>query len=132
MGRRQQEVLRRPVAPAREAPAQEGYRYEQPAPRRRRPGRAGVRAILLVLSWTLRLAAIALAGLVVLDAFTVGNRMTLMQLTARAAQLLPSSLAGLYVLDTPFGGAFRGDFAIASVCLFVLDWVCARIRRALA
>lgn len=106
--------------------------YDQPVPRRHRPGRAGARGILLVLSWLFRLAAIALAVLVVLDAFTVGNRMTLMQLTARAAELLPSSLAGLYVLDTPFGGAFRGDFAIASVVLFVLDWVCARIRRALA
>lgn len=90
-----------------------------------------VRVLLLLLAWVLRLAAIGLAALVVLDAFTLGNRLAVLQVTTYVTSLLPDALAGVYVLDTPFGGAFRGDFAIASLALFVLDWVCMRIRRAL-
>lgn len=129
----------------RRQPAPRGYAepyddrggYVQPEPARagRRPerhggaGRATARTVLLFLSWVFRLAALVYAALVVVDSFTFGNRLMVLQLTSRATELLPSSLAGLYVLDTPFGGAFRGDFAIASVALFVLDWICARIRR---
>lgn len=100
-------------------------------PRRPSLGRRTARGILLLLSWAFRICALALVALVVLNSLTLGNRLALMQVTARVTQLLPRQLSGVYVLDTPFGGAFRGDFAIMAVILFVLDWICARIRRSL-
>ena len=38
---------------------------------------------------------------------------------------------GILCVATPFGGMFRGDFAIVSVALFVIDWVCLRIAASL-
>ncbi len=46
--------------------------------------------------------------------------------------LMPDQVAGTHVYSSPFGGAFRGDFAIASVVLFVADWAlmrCAAVVR---
>lgn len=124
---------RRPPAQAQRppmAPSPEGYAYQPqaPAPEPERT-HAVARGILLLVSWLFRIGAWVLVALVIANSFTVGNRVTLMRLTERVTQLLPTELAGLYVLDTPFGGAFRGDFAIAAIVLFVLDWIVARIRR---
>ena len=38
--------------------------------------------------------------------------------------LVPRALAGRFVVETPFGGAFRGDLALMSTLLFVADWCC--------
>lgn len=127
---------RRPAPQAgRPAMAPRGYAVdarEDEGRGRMAPGRDGtgaLRAVLLLVSWALRLMAWALVLLVVVDCFTMGNRLTVMRVTARVAALLPSRLAGVYVIDTPFGGAFRGDFAIAAVVLLLLDWIVARVRR---
>lgn len=133
-----QRPLRRRQAPpqARQpVPSPPGYAYEPSespvVEAAHRHGHGIARGVLLFLSWCFRLAAWGLVALVIVNSFTVGNRVTLMRITERATQMLPDSLAGLYVVDTPFGGAFRGDFAIAAVVLFVLDWIMARIRRRL-
>lgn len=128
---RRQQPQQPPMAPRGyalqpEATAQPSRRRE-----RRHSGHGFARGVLLLVSLLFRLAALGYAALAVVNSFTVGNRVTLMHVTARATELLPQSLAGLYVMDTPFGGAFRGDFAIAAVALFVLDWMFARIRRSL-
>lgn len=142
----QETPLRRRRQPQRPPVAQQGYGYQQPVrqvaypqqgyqaqPQAEEPGRGHglARGVLLLVSWLLRLAALGLVALVVVNCFTMGNRVAIMRLTAQVSQLLPRSLAGLYVLDSPFGGVFRGDFAIAAVVLFVLDWIVARVRRRL-
>lgn len=117
-------------------PGQDGYAEGYAAPRQVEPighGRHVVaRFFLALISWVLRLAAIAVSLVVVLDSFTFATgRTELLQSTALVSSLLPEGLAGLYVLDTPFGGAFRGDFAIAALVLFLVDWILCRIRAAL-
>lgn len=137
--RRQPRPQQPPLAPGgyayRQAPQQPPYQQQgyQPQFEGEEPGRGHglARGILLLVSWALRLAALGLVALVVVNCLTMGNRVAIMRITAQVAQLLPRSLAGLYVIDSPFGGVFRGDFAIAAVVLFVLDWIVARIRRRL-
>ena len=80
----------------------------------------------------LRLAAWALVLLVVADAvLPAGARTYLLGANGVASRLVPGALSGLFVFQTPLGGAFRGDFAIAAVALLALDWICCRAAAAL-
>lgn len=45
--------------------------------------------------------------------------------------MIPAGLSGLLVYTTPLGGAFRGDFFIAAVALFICDWICCRVSASL-
>ena len=45
--------------------------------------------------------------------------------------LVPSALLGRFVYETPFGGVLRGDLALASLILFVVDWTCMRLSDSL-
>ena len=45
--------------------------------------------------------------------------------------MVPSAISGMLVIPTPLGGAFRGDFALLAIALFVVDWACLRIASAL-
>ena len=116
------------------SPAQYRY-YDEQVPRRERPSRAGAgvaRVVLTLVIWVCRLSAIGLSAVVVLDCFSnMRVRVALFNLTAAIASAMPSQLAGMYVIDTPFGGAFRGDFAICAVVLFVADWILCRVRGSL-
>lgn len=51
--------------------------------------------------------------------------------TSFLMSLTPPSLLGLLSIRTPFGGLFRGDFALLACALFFLDWLCLRIRSSL-
>ena len=78
------------------------------------------------------LAAIALAVIFVIAAIpTDATRLLLLRLTNMLPMIVPSALLGQYVVETPFGGILRGDLAIASIILFVLDWLCAKKRSSL-
>lgn len=80
----------------------------------------------------LRLGAIVLAGLVVISAvLTDAHRASLVQALNLTASLMPPVLLGRLVYETPFGGALRGDLAIASLVLFFADWLCVRHAAAL-
>ncbi|MGI6755432.1 MAG: hypothetical protein ACOX4F_05430 [Atopobiaceae bacterium] len=90
---------------------------------------AGTRAALTICAIVARLAALLLSVLTLAGCFsTLRVQVYVFELTALIAQMLPRAISGLYVIDTPFGGAFRGDFALVAALLFVLDWILCRVR----
>lgn len=97
-----------------------------------RSGRRVVSGLLVVLACAARIVAILLVVLVVCDALFSGEfRTALLGLNGTLTSLLPSPLSGSFVLSTPFGGVFRGDFAIAAIMLFVIDWLVTRASASL-
>ena len=89
--------------------------------------RALVGMLLFIL--LLRLAAIGMCALVVVMAVpSLVGRLSLLQVVETVTSLMPSQLAGVLVIPTPFDGAFRGDFGIAAFVLFVVDWLLTRLR----
>lgn len=130
----QQAAYQQPQAAPGAGQPQQPYGYE--APRQVEPVGMGrhlaARAVLAIFSWVLRIAAIVIAGVVVLDSLSLGaGRTELLRVTALISSLIPQGLSGMYVMDTPFGGAFRGDFAIVALVLLVVDWILCRIRASL-
>lgn len=116
-------------APAQQAPyvpqgyipswdAAEGYGVD----RGRRHG--FLSGLLHLLAVLFRLAAIAMALLVIANAFDLGaNRVYVMRVTSAVASLVPSQISGALVYESPLGGALRGDFVVAAIALFVVDWL---------
>ena len=87
---------------------------------------------LRLLSTACRVGAWAL---VVADAvLPAGPRSLLLGINGLVTSIIPGPISGLLVFVTPFGGAFRGDFAIAAVVLLLADWALYRasvsLRRA--
>lgn len=83
--------------------------------------------LLGLLALALRLAALLLAFLVCANALVTGSlRLHLLGLTGLAGRIEPAALSGVLVVPTPFGGALRGDFVIASIILFICDWLLSR------
>lgn len=132
------EPYQRPAVTPVPSPQRQEY---QPAPspvasaiRRATAGPLAFLASIVVwlLGFALRLAAIALSLLVVASALLVGShRASLVSILNMTPLMLPNALFGQFVYETPFGGVFRGDFAIASIILFVLDYVCMRFSTSL-
>ena len=82
---------------------------------------------LRLIALMLRLAAIALSLYVIASAvLTDAHRATLVRISLVINRFVPPALFGQFVFETPFGGAFRGDLAIVSVLMFVVDWLCVR------
>lgn len=95
---------------------------------RRSLGRRALRALALVC----RVAAWALVALVVADAvLPAGPRAWLLDANVAVSGLVPAPVSGLLVVVTPFGGAFRGDFAIVAIVLLALDWALCRLSASL-
>lgn len=87
---------------------------------------------LRVLSLACRALAWALVALVVADALLpAGPRSLFLSLNTMASSLVPGALSGLFVFPTPFGGAFRGDFAVLAIVLLVVDWTLFRLAASL-
>lgn len=94
--------------------------------------RALLPGLLASLARVLRACAWALAALVVADAvLPAGPRSLLLPVNSLVSQLMPAPMSGLFVFQTPFEGAFRGDFAIVAIVLLVLDWICCRVSASL-
>ncbi len=88
--------------------------------------------VLFVIALALRLAAILFAALVVASVFLTGSaRARLISALNLTSLLVPASLMGQFVVESPFGGVFRGDLAIVSIVLFIADYVCMRISASL-
>ena len=111
------------------SPAQQPYLGEDvSAARSRRP--AGplttlAALALRLLALVLRLGAIATSLVVVAAAvLTDAHRATLVRLLNLTSWIVPQGVMGRFVVETPFGGALRGDLVIVSVVLFVADWLC--------
>lgn len=127
-----------PVRPAVPAPAQqapyvgEGYHPSWDTGEGRGRGGHGFAAGLLhLLAILCRLAAIALALLVVANAFDLGaNRIQVVKVTSAVASLVPDSLSGALVFQSPLGGVLRGDFVATAVILLIGDWLFMKASRA--
>lgn len=95
-------------------------------------GRVLLSAVLRLASWVARVGAWGFAALTVACAVLAGPmRVYLLQATSLVGMWMPTALSGVLVFETPFGGALRGDFVIASVVLFIIDWACLRKARSL-
>lgn len=117
-------------------PQADPYLGERSERRSRKPstghGGGAVPVLLSVLSVLCRIAAIALALLSVANAFVLGSlRIRLVAITAMVSSWLPPALSGAFVFETPFGGVLRGDFMVAAVVLFVIDWALAKAAHSL-
>ena len=131
---------RQPHEPVRAVPAPRPDRYEpapSPVPDAIRSRAAGPLTSLEVfalraLALLARVAAIVLAALVVASVFLGGAmRESMLQAMRLTPLLVPSALLGRFVYETPFGGVLRGDLALASLILFVVDWTCMRLSDSL-
>ena len=92
----------------------------------------GASHVLRVVALTCRVAAWALVALVVADALLgVGARTWLLSVNGAVSRLVPGPLSGLFVFQTPFGGAFRGDFALLAIMVLVIDWLLSRVSASL-
>ncbi len=91
-----------------------------------------VRAVLKAIAIVCRVAAWALVALVLADCVVTGSSRTeLLSVNSFVSGLIPDFISGLFVFSTPFGGAFRGDFALAAIILLVIDWICCRVSASL-
>ena len=84
---------------------------------------SGARAALDVAAVVARVLAVVLCVLVFVDSLDLG---TLHTVLLDVNGFVSKSVSGLLVFRTPMGGAFRGDFALVAVALFVIDWLLAR------
>lgn len=74
-----------------------------------------------------RALAAALVSLAVADAVLPAvARTALLSLNGIASRLLPDAISGLFVFQTPLGGALRGDFVLAAIMLLALAWALGR------
>lgn len=100
------------------------------------PARGGIftlaRGLVLLLAWLVRLCAFAMVLLVLLNALSLPFfRTTLSRVTDLITSYLPWARFGILAVDTPFGGVFRGDLAIISLVLFIIDWLLCKLRASL-
>ena len=95
-------------------------------------GRKAGALALTIVAWALRLCGLALTAIVVVLMFSgAAARLGIVNLVIDISRVIPSAIAGYGLVATPMGGVFRLDFAIVAVALFVLDYLCSRIARAL-
>lgn len=100
------------------------------------PSRGGIyaflRGLMLIFAWAVRLCAFAMTIVVLLNAVSPSFlQATLSRVTDLITSYLPWRNIGLLEVDTPFGGVLRGDLAILTLVLFVIDWLLCRIRASL-
>lgn len=77
---------------------------------------------LRALAYLCRAAAIVLSVLVVALCLGTATDLGLVSIVMGLNDFVPTAVSGLLVIPTPLGGAFRGDFFLVAVFLFVLDW----------
>lgn len=97
------------------------------------PSRGGVymvgRGAILMLAWAFRLLAFAGCLLVIANVLSLSwGRHYVTLATDAVTACFPWQSTGLLSVDTPFGGVFRGDLAILTLLLFVIDWALCRVR----
>ena len=106
---------------------------QPPNARRSGPFAALASLGLRALSLCARLAAITISLLVIVASFGANrHRAIVVSLFTRVSALIPAGLQGRLVVETPFGGAFRGDLAVLAVVLFLIDWFCLSYAYSLA
>lgn len=90
------------------------------------------KALLGAVGFAFRFAGWALVALVVVDLFLTGPaRTAVLPLNTLLSRAIPEAISGSFVISTPLGGAFRGDFALVAVLFFLIDWVFCKIASSL-
>ena len=97
------------------------------------PARGGIfaflRGILMIVAVACRLTAIFLFLLITIHFVGLPVlRGPITQLTDAITGALPWGSLNVPVIDTPFGGVFRIDFALMCLLLFILDWLFCKLR----
>ena len=88
--------------------------------------------LLSVCAVVARVVAYAMVLVVLGNTFLSGGaRAALVDITGALSKLVPPLISGLYVFQSPFGGAFRGDIAIVAIVLLVVDWLMLVIASAM-
>lgn len=78
-------------------------------------------------SLALRVCAGVLVGLAVFMLVPLSQlRGAQIDLALAVTSLEPDALAGLLVVATPLGTAFRGDFVLCAAALYLIDWCVGR------
>ncbi|MCH4053858.1 MAG: hypothetical protein LKG38_01845 [Atopobiaceae bacterium] len=100
---------------------------------RRGGGWRGVARVLCVaVAWVARALAILACVAVVASAFGFGAATRGVSVVYGIVLMAtPSFLRGTLSFATILGGAFRGDFAVLALALFLLDWVFIRVSASL-
>lgn len=129
---RREVVASRPYEDTAYVNAPRGVAYdERYADAGRVSGGAAVAAGLLsFFAILLRLLAIALIVLVIVNAIPIGLgnfRVHIVNITGWFDNFIPQALSGRLAIQTVFGGTFRGDLALCSIGLFVIDWLLSRL-----
>lgn len=108
------------------APTSEFYMGDAPA----RGGLHAVgRGLLLILAWAVRLVALCFVFLVLANSLSLPFFLSqLTEVTDLVTSYFPWGTLNVLMVDTPFGGVFRGDFAIIALLMFMLDWLLCRLR----
>lgn len=91
-----------------------------------------LKALLGAVAFALRFLGWGVAALVVADVLAAGPaRAAILPLNTALSRLMSAGLEGLLVIQTPLGGAFRGDFALLAVILFIIDWAICKVAASL-
>ncbi len=98
----------------------------------RSAGTLSVSGVARVLAIVCRVASWLLVALTVCDAVLMGApRSALLGVNGAVLRALPSAISGLFVFQTPFGGVFHGDFALAAIVFLLVDWLLSRLSSSL-
>lgn len=85
-----------------------------------------------LLAWACRILAILFAVICIALCFgPVASLTPIANLAYWLQEIVYDGFSGLFVWISPLGGSFRGDFALSSVILFILDWALVRASVAL-
>ncbi len=88
--------------------------------------------ICRIAAWACRILAILFALACIALCFApVASMTAVADLAYWLQRIVYHGFSGLFVWISPLGGSFRGDFALSSVILFVLDWALVRASAAL-
>ena len=86
---------------------------------------------LNIFAYAFRIMGMLLCALVIVFCFPgIINQLGLTGFVVDLSRMLPGVIAGWGVLVSPFGGVFRFDFLIVAIACFLLDFICARVSRA--
>lgn len=78
-----------------------------------------------------RIGAWVMSAVVVLLCLGTAASLNMVGIAMGLNELVPEAISGQLVVPTPFGGAFRGDFFLMALGLFILDWLLCRVSASL-
>lgn len=86
------------------------------------------KALLGAVAFAARFLGWVVAALAVADVLATGPvRAAILPLNTALSRLISAGIEGFLVIQTPLGGAFRGDFALFAVILFIIDWAICKV-----